>query len=86
MESRQELSPWLSGVFVRPERRRQGIGAALVRRVMDEATSLHIPKLYLYTLKSTSFYADLGWFLMEHAAYRRKEVAIMFYSITPVKP
>jgi predicted N-acetyltransferase YhbS len=84
MESRQELSPWLSGVFVRPERHRQGIGAALVRRVMDGATSLHIPKLYLYTLNNTLFYADLGWSLMEHAAYRRKEVAIMFYSITLV--
>jgi GNAT superfamily N-acetyltransferase len=86
MESRQELSPWLSGVFVRLERRRQGIGAALVRRIMDEARSLHVSKLYLYTLNSTSFYADLGWSLLEHAVYRRKEVSIMSYSSAAVKP
>ncbi len=39
MDDRLELTPWLAGVFVAPEHRRKGIGAALVRRVMGEATS-----------------------------------------------
>src|SRR5688572_2107352 len=30
MEIRAELTPWLAGVFVVPQRRRRGIGAALV--------------------------------------------------------
>jgi N-acetylglutamate synthase-like GNAT family acetyltransferase len=85
MDNRLELYPWLAGVFVTPERRRQGIGAALVRRIVDEAISLHIPKLYLYTLNNTSFYADLGWSLMEQAVYRGKEVSIMSYSSAPPK-
>jgi GNAT superfamily N-acetyltransferase len=80
VENRLELTPWLAGVFVAPERRRQGVGAALVRRVMDEAVSLRIPRVYLYTFKSVSFYADLGWDFMEPAVYRGKAVSIMSYS------
>ncbi len=37
LSSRQELSPWLAAVYVSPEHRNQGIGAALVNRVVDEA-------------------------------------------------
>ena len=86
MDNRPELSPWLAGVFVRPERRRQGIGAALVRRIMDEATLLQVSTLYLYTVESTAFYANLGWSLLENTAYRRREVSIMSYSTITTKP
>lgn len=47
MDNRPELFPWLAGVFVTPERRRQGVGAALVRRIMGEAMLLCVSKLYL---------------------------------------
>jgi N-acetylglutamate synthase-like GNAT family acetyltransferase len=79
-------SPWLAGVLVTPERRRQGIGAAMARRIVGEAASVQIPKLYLYTMNSTSFYADLGWSFMEHAAYRGKEVSIMSYANSAANP
>jgi predicted N-acetyltransferase YhbS len=79
MDNRLELSPWLAGVFVRPEHRRQGIGAALVRRIMDEAATLHVSKLYPYIVDSAAFYANLGWSLLEHTDYRGKEVSIMSY-------
>jgi GNAT superfamily N-acetyltransferase len=85
MDNRLELSPWLAGVFVGPERRRQGIGAALVRRIMDEATLLQVSKLYLYTVDSTAFYTNLGWSWLEHTGYRGKEVSIMSYSTTTPK-
>ncbi|HEV2839873.1 MAG TPA: GNAT family N-acetyltransferase [Chthoniobacterales bacterium] len=81
MDDRLELTPWLAGVFVAPEHRRKGIGAALVSRVMAEATSLGLPKLYLYTMDSTAFYASLGWSLMEKTRYRQMAVSIM--SFTP---
>ena len=45
MGTRPELSPWLSGVFVAPEHRRRGIGAALVERVVQEARALAILRL-----------------------------------------
>jgi N-acetylglutamate synthase-like GNAT family acetyltransferase len=80
MDNRLELYPWLAGVFVAPARRRQGIGAALVRRIVAKAGELGITKLYLYTFKSTAFYTDLGWVLLEPAVYRSKQVSIMSYS------
>lgn len=79
MDTRLELSPWLASVFVGSDHRRQGIGAQLVRRIMSEATVLKVPLLYLYTVHSEKFYANLGWSLQEHTAYREQKVAIMTY-------
>ena len=73
-------------MFVTPEHRRKGIGAALVLRIMDEARALHISKLYLYTVDSTAFYANLGWSVLEHTAYRGKDVLVMSYSTIATKP
>lgn len=77
MDTRMKLTPWLAGVFVAPEHRRRGIGAALVRRVMAEAGRLSVPVLYLYTVHSEKFYASLGWSLQEHTTYRDQNIAIM---------
>ena len=77
MDTRMELTPWLAGVFVAPEHRRCGVGAALVRRVMAEAARLSVPVLYLYTVHSEAFYATLGWSLQEHSTYRNQNIAIM---------
>ena len=77
MVGRYEVSPWVAGVFVRPDRRRQGLGAALVRRVCDEAWSLGVEKLYLYTPVSESFYRELGWSVRERTNYRGALVVVM---------
>ena len=79
METRMELTPWLAGVFVASEHRRKGVGAQLVRHIMSEAATLHVPVLYLYTVHSENFYANLGWSLQEHTGYREQNVAIMTY-------
>jgi GNAT superfamily N-acetyltransferase len=42
MDTRMDLSPWLAGVFVSPEQRRYGVGAALVQRVIVEARALGV--------------------------------------------
>jgi GNAT superfamily N-acetyltransferase len=81
MDIRPNLSPWLSGVFVAPEHRQCGIGAALVRRVTQEALALGAPHLYLYTLGSGALYLALGWSVVERTFYRElwrdQEVTIM---------
>jgi len=53
---------------------------------MDEATSLKVSRLYLYTVDRRGFYANLGWSWLEHASYRGKEVSIMSYSTIPIAP
>ena len=86
METRMELTPWLAGVFVAPEYRRRGVGAALVRRVVVEAARLNVPVLYLYTVHSERFYAALGWSLQEHTTYREQNIAIMTCRPTNTDP
>jgi GNAT superfamily N-acetyltransferase len=70
MLTRPELSPWLAGVFVPSEYRSRGIGAVLVKRVIQEARSLGVPRIYLYTPGSGTLYLRLGWSIVEHTFYR----------------
>jgi N-acetylglutamate synthase-like GNAT family acetyltransferase len=86
METRMELTPWLASVFVGEPYRRKGIGAELVRRIMDEAGKLDVALLYLYTVHSEKLYAALGWTLQEYTSYREQKVAIMTYTPTQTGP
>ena len=79
MDTRMELSPWLAGVFVAPDHRRHGIGAAMVRRVIDDATALGVRRLYLYTPNTEQFYSRLGWSPIERTSYRGVDVVVMSY-------
>ncbi len=63
-KAREDLTPWLGGVFVGPHFRRQGIGAALCATVEDEARSRGIQTLYLFTLDKQAWYSRLGWTLL----------------------
>lgn len=81
MDTRVDLSPWLAGVFVTPEQRRHGVGAALVQRVIDEATALGVRRLYLYTPSTEHFYSRLGWSLVERTSYEGVDVAVMSYEV-----
>jgi predicted N-acetyltransferase YhbS len=82
MSMRPDLIPWIAGVFVAPEQRGQGIGAALVQRVIAEAKALQQPRLYLYTFSTEKYYERLGWELVERTNYLGSEVTIMSYDCT----
>jgi predicted N-acetyltransferase YhbS len=56
-----ERSPWLAAVYVVPEYRQRGIGAALVNAIVAQATSRGVGALYLSTVGREEFYARLGW-------------------------
>src|SRR6266849_9443684 len=61
LEGREDLTPWLGGVFVGLHFRRQGIGAALCAAVENGARSRGIRTLYLFTLDKPAWYSRLGW-------------------------
>ena len=75
----EQLRPWLSGVYVTPERRKTGLGPALVGTVEEAAGTLGYSHLYLYTAPVTArkFYSPLGWELIFTPSYEGKEVAVM---------
>lgn len=85
MLTHPQLKPWLGRVFVSPEFRAQGVGAALVRATMLRMKALHIQKAYLFTPDQEAWYAKMGWKLIEHYRYRRHLVAVMSIRLSSVK-
>src|SRR5258707_13045230 len=61
LEGREDLTPWLGGVFVDSAFRRRGIGAALCATVEDAARSRGIRTLYLFTLDKQAGNSRLVW-------------------------
>ena len=58
----RQYSPWLATLYVRPEARGQGVGAALVGRCVAEVAALQVAVLYLYcTELMAAWYRRLGW-------------------------
>lgn len=60
LETHTHLAPWLAGLFVLPEFRRQGIGTRLTVAVAEEAARLGHQSVYLYTSVG-EFYRRQGW-------------------------
>jgi len=83
METHMQFSPWLAGVYVDWPYRRQGIGSALVHRVIEEVGSMGITRLYLFTPDQEPFYARLGWTRLEQAEVRNTSVIIMLFVLKP---
>ncbi|HEX8352059.1 MAG TPA: GNAT family N-acetyltransferase [Pyrinomonadaceae bacterium] len=55
-------SHWLSGVFVEPSHRRNGVAAALCEEIMEVARRRGVTRLYLQTEHlDGGLYARLGW-------------------------
>jgi predicted N-acetyltransferase YhbS len=77
LDIRPQLSPWLASVYVDPSQRSQGVGRAVVQRVMQAAAELGIAELYLFTLDREAFYAALGWETIERTTYRDNPIVIM---------
>jgi GNAT superfamily N-acetyltransferase len=77
LEGREDLTPWLGGVFVSSHFRRQGIGAALCATVEEGARSRAIDTLYLFTLDKQAWYSRLGWTVLGPCVWQQRPGEIM---------
>ncbi len=77
LEGREDLTPWLGGVFVTSEFRRRGVGAALCATVEESARARGIQTLYLFTLDKQAWYVRLGWTLCEPCVWHERRGDIM---------
>jgi predicted N-acetyltransferase YhbS len=77
IESHCHLTPWLATVLVEPGYRRRGIGSALTIRAVDEAITLGVRDVFLFTFDRQSFYARLGWETLEPATYAGRRGTVM---------
>ena len=78
LEGREDLTPWLGGVFVGSDFRRRGIGAALCATVEDAARSRGIQTLYLFTLNKQTWFSRLGWTVLGPCVWQQRPGDIMF--------
>lgn len=76
MDTREELTPWLGGLFVIPAFRRRGIGRLLIQTCEAAAAALGCRKLYLHTVVP-DYYARLGWVALASEHYRGEHVTVM---------
>jgi N-acetylglutamate synthase-like GNAT family acetyltransferase len=77
IEERQDLSPWLGGVFVGAQFRRRGIGAVLCATVENAARSRGVETLYLFTLDKQEWYSRQGWTLLAPCVWHQRHGDIM---------
>jgi GNAT superfamily N-acetyltransferase len=81
LEGREDLTPWLGGVYVFPQFRRRGIGTALCRVVERQAAALGFRTLYLFTLDRQNWYGALGWQSLEPCTWCGRPGDIMVKSL-----
>ena len=68
LPERPQLTPWVAAVWVEPQARRRGVGAALVDRAARDCFALGIERAYLCARHERSgFYQRLGWTPIERA-------------------
>ena len=80
METRNDLTPWLTSLHVAEPWRRRGIGSSLVKAIEQKAVELEIRKLFLFSTDAAlavPFYSRLGWTVKEETVYHSHPVIIM---------
>jgi GNAT superfamily N-acetyltransferase len=77
IEPNHDVSPWLAGLFVVPEHRRKGAGAALVRAIEYQARQREFSRAYLYTTDAVEFYERLGWEVLDRTNWKGFDTALM---------
>lgn len=63
--TKEGLSPWLGGIYVKANQRGLGLGALIVTALEDKARELGVTDLYLSADTAEGFYLRLGWHTLE---------------------
>jgi predicted N-acetyltransferase YhbS len=77
LEGREDLTPWLGGVFVGSQFRRRGIGEALCVIVENAARLRGVQILYLFTLDKQTWYSRQGWTALAPCVWHERPGEIM---------
>jgi GNAT superfamily N-acetyltransferase len=77
LEGREDLTPWLGGVFVGEQFRRRGIGAKLCASVENAARLRGVQILYLFTLDKQGWYSRQGWTVLGPCIWHERTGDIM---------
>jgi len=86
LAAREDLSPWLSTLYVPPEFRRKGVGDELIGRIIAESREMGYKKLYLFIDNRNfayleKYYTSRGWQYLSSAPDADGDIA-KIYSLT----
>ncbi|GJL66962.1 MAG: N-acetyltransferase GCN5 [Nitrospirales bacterium] len=81
-KARQDLSPWLAGLYVDKLHRKQGVGSRLVVALEKLAVGLGVTRLYLVTDDAEAFYSKHGWTVLERTVSHWHSVTVMEKAFT----
>jgi GNAT superfamily N-acetyltransferase len=82
IDAKHDLTPWLAALYVAPQFRRHGIGAALVKAIEDHARAQGTATLHLYTVSAAPFYESLGWLTRERFDWHGEPMTLMTRALT----
>lgn len=71
------LTPWVGGLFVPPERRRQGIGMRLIAAALDQAFVIGINRIHIALHAGAQAYRDSGWTLLDRAVVDGEPITVL---------
>ena len=77
LEIRNDIGPWLAGLYVVPEARGQGCAQRLVAAVEEAARLAGHDMLFLHTSDAQGLYEQLGWYAIAEAEEGGRPVTIM---------
>jgi len=76
--TKEGLSPWLGGIYIKQQQRGLGLGALIVSALEDKARELGVSALYLSADTAEGFYQKLGWYVMERVeSFGVRDVVLM---------
>jgi predicted N-acetyltransferase YhbS len=81
MDIRDNLSPWMAGLYVDKKFRNNGIGRLLVKSIQEIARQFGYNEVFLYTPGASGFYKRIGWAVREELTYKSTNVVIMNYEL-----
>jgi GNAT superfamily N-acetyltransferase len=77
LQSCHPVSPWLAGLYVTLEHRRQDVGRALVQAIEDQPRRRGRRRLYLDTRRAINSYECLGWSTVDQTNWKGFPTALM---------
>lgn len=81
--SHRHLAPWAAAGWVRPDRRRSGIGARLLAALEAQAAALGFDALYCGTATADTLLARAGWQAVDHGHQSGEAMRIWRRALLP---